>query len=239
MVIPIDNLLLIVPAYNEEESLASTIETLKKQPHDFVIINDGSKDRTSEIARQNAVPVIDLPFNQGLAGAFLTGMQYAKAHGYRYALQFDADGQHLPQYIEPMMNKMVQTNSDIIIGSRFLEDAMPVSLRTFGSIIIRAMIKLTSGQRLTDPTSGMRLYNERMIQLFAEHTDLTPEPDSIAYLINNGTRVGECPVTMCERVAGTSYLSSWSAAKYMCRMAFSILMIQAVRAPIAKKEVVH
>lgn len=233
-----NGLLLVVPAFNEEESIAATIEILRSQPYDFVIINDGSADRTAEIAKEKAALVIDLPFNQGLAGAFLAGMQYAKAKGYRYVMQFDADGQHLPQYIEPMLNTMMKTNVDILIGSRFLEDAMPVSLRTFGSILIRTMVKLTTGQLLTDPTSGMRLYNKQMIDVFANRTDLTPEPDTIAYLMRNGVQVGECPITMQDRLAGTSYLSSWSAAKYMIRMAFSILMIQFVRTRIERKEAV-
>ena len=233
-----NGLLLVVPAFNEEDSIASTIEILRSQPYDFVIINDGSADRTAEIAKEKAALVIDLPFNQGLAGAFLAGMQYAKAKGYRYVMQFDADGQHLPQYIEPMLNTMMKTNVDILIGSRFLEDTMPVSLRTFGSILIRTMVKLTTGQLLTDPTSGMRLYNKQMIDVFANRTDLTPEPDTIAYLMRNGVQVGECPITMQDRLAGTSYLSSWSAAKYMIRMAFSILMIQFVRTRIERKEAV-
>ena len=233
-----NGLLLVVPAFNEEESIAATIEILRSQPYDFVIINDGSADRTAEIAKEKAALVIDLPFNQGLAGAFLAGMQYAKAKGYRYVMQFDADGQHLPQYIEPMLNTMMKTNVDILIGSRFLGDTMPVSLRTFGSILIRTMVKLTTGQLLTDPTSGMRLYNKQMIDVFANRTDLTPEPDTIAYLMRNGVQVGECPITMQDRLAGTSYLSSWSAAKYMIRMAFSILMIQFVRTRIERKEAV-
>ena len=100
------------------------------------------------------------------------------------------------------------------------------------------MVKLTTGQLLTDPTSGMRLYNKQMIDVFANRTDLTPEPDTIAYLMRNGVQVGECPITMQDRLAGTSYLSSWSAAKYMIRMAFSILMIQFVRTRIERKEAV-
>ena len=230
-------LLLIVPAFNEEASLPTTIEALRTQPYDFIIVNDGSSDHTAEIAKQMRAPVIDLPFNQGIAGAFLAGMQYAKTHGYTYVLQFDADGQHLPQYIEPMLKEAVETNTDILIGSRFRDQPMPKSLRTFGSVLIRWMLRLTTGQVLRDPTSDMRMYNRRMIDFFSARTDLTPEPDTIAYLMRNGVRVGEYPVTMRERIAGTSYLGSWPAIKYMSRMAFSILMIQFVRSRIREREV--
>lgn len=225
-------LLLIVPAYNEEESIAATIQMLKKYPYDFVIVNDGSADNTAQIAQEMGATVIDLPFNQGLFGAFLAGMHYAKVHGYHSALQFDADGQHLPEYIEPMLKHMERTGSNIVVGSRFLESPMPHTLRMFGSLLIRIMLKLTTGQMLTDPTSGMRMYDSRMIELFTQRMDLTPEPDTIAYLMRNGTTVSEVAVTMQERVAGKSYLSSFAAVKYMGRMALSILMIQFVREKI-------
>lgn len=229
-------LLLIVPAYNEEASLPTTISMLQNQQYPFVVVNDGSSDHTSRIAREAGAHVIDLPFNQGLAGAFLAGMQYAETNGYEYAIQFDADGQHLPEYIAPMLEKIEQSSADIVIGSRFLDTPMPHSLRMFGSKLIHWMMKLTTGQALTDPTSGMRIYNRHMIELFSVKSDMTPEPDTIAYLMRNGFRVYECPVKMQERKAGTSYLSSFTAAKYMLRMAFSILIIQFVRGKIHPEE---
>lgn len=232
-----NGLLLVVPAFNEEQSIAATIDTLRSQPHDFIVVNDGSTDRTAQIARQKGARVISLPFNQGLAGAFLAGMEYADAMGYDYVMQFDADGQHLPEYIQPMLDRAKCSGADILIGSRFLEHKMPISARTFGSLIIRGMVRLTTGNSLTDPTSGMRLYNAHMIRLFAHRVDLTPEPDTIAYLMRSGIRVEEFPITMRQRMAGTSYLSSWSAVRYMSRMAFSILMIQFARSRVEKKEV--
>ena len=228
-------LLIIVPAFNEEESLPTTLQSLQAYPYDIAVVNDGSVDRTARIARQFGAALIDLPFNQGLAGAFTAGMQYAEANGYSHALQFDADGQHLPQYITPMLEKITAADADILIGSRFLTQSMPRSLRTFGSLLIRAMVKITTGQRLTDPTSGMRMYSRRMIELFAKRPDLTPEPDTIAYLMRCGAKVCECEVTMHERIAGTSYLGSWSAVRYMIRMALSIMMIQFVRTRIRKE----
>ena len=228
-----------MPAYNEEASLRSTIETLKAQPYDYVIVNDGSTDRTAQIAKEMGAVLINLPFNQGLAGAFLAGIQYAAVHNYTCAVQFDADGQHLPEYIAPMLEAMEREGFDIVVGSRFLDSAMPCSLRMIGSMMIRTMMKLTTGQTLTDPTSGMRMYNRRLINLFASRTDLTPEPDTLAYLLRNDVHIGEVPVKMQERQAGVSYLSSFSAVSYMIRMVFSIMMIQFVREEIYIKEMVQ
>lgn len=230
------DLLLIIPAYNEEASLCATIQMLRSQPYDFVLVNDGSTDRTLQIAREMDAPVINLPFNQGLAGAFTAGMQYALAHNYACAMQFDADGQHLPQYITPMLEAITRTKADILVGSRFLGQPMSFSPRNIGSLLIRSMLKLTTGQLLTDPTSGMRMYNRRLIELFAVRHDLTPEPDTIAYLLRSGFKISECLVTMKERMAGSSYLSFWNSVKYMLRTSLSILLIQFVRQPIRKEE---
>ena len=229
-------LLLVVPAFNEEECLPATINTLNQYPYDYVIVNDGSSDHTEVIAIDYSADLISLPFNQGLSGAFSAGMRYAFFNNYDYVLQFDADGQHLPEYIEPMLHEIERTNTDILIGSRFIDAKMPLSMRSFGSLIIRFMLKITTGQALTDPTSGMRVYNRRMIELYAKRPDLSPEPDTLAYLMRNGAKVVEYPVVINERIAGVSYLRSWSAVKYMARMAFSILMIQFVRARVDIKE---
>ena len=133
--------LLIIPAYNEEGSLASTIESLKASSFDgdYLVINDGSKDRTAEICRENEYPFLDLPVNLGLAGAFQAGMKYAYRHHYDCAIQFDADGQHLPEYI-PLLEKAVQEN-DIAIGSRFVSKKKPSSMRMLGSNLIEVAIK--------------------------------------------------------------------------------------------------
>lgn len=222
--------ILIIPAYNEEESLKSTVDSiLRCVPQvDLLVVNDGSRDGTVRVCRENNYPFLDLSTNLGLAGAFQAGMKYAYRHGYDCAIQFDADGQHLPEYIEPL-SKAIET-CDIAIGSRFIGKKKPFSMRMFGSNLIGAAIRLTTGKKLTDPTSGMRAFNARMIEQMALGLNFGPEPDTVSYLIKRAdAKVVEVPVEMAERAAGESYLNPWSSAMYMLHMTISILFIQLFR----------
>ena len=156
-------------------------------------------------------------------------MKYAKKHGYKYAVQFDGDGQHRPEYILPMRDKM-REGYDIVLGSRFigLENSMG-GMRSLGSKLIALSIRLTTGKRITDPTCGLRMYNKKMIDAFADNLNYAPEPDTISFLVKNGAKVAEVPVKVREREAGESYLKPVNAAKYMMRMLISILIIQNFR----------
>lgn len=220
--------LLVIPAYNEEESLKSTVDSLQALPVDFLIVNDGSKDGTVEVCRENKYPFLDLPTNLGLAGALQAGMKYAYRHGYDCVIQFDADGQHLSEYINPL-EKAIES-SDIAIGSRFVNKKRPASMRMLGSVLISFAIKLTTGKTIKDPTSGMRAFNKRMIKQFALGMNFGPEPDTVSYLIKRANaKVLEVPVEMAERMAGESYLNVWTSITYMLRMTISILFIQLIR----------
>lgn len=222
--------LLIIPAYNEEESLKSTIVSIhaSNTEVDFLVVNDGSKDGTVEVCRENQYPFLDLPTNLGLAGALQAGMKYAYRHGYDCVIQFDADGQHLPEYIKPL-EKAIET-CDIAIGSRFIDRKKPISMRMLGSNLISLAIKTTTGTTLKDPTSGMRAFNKRMIKQFALGLNFGPEPDTVSYLIKRANaKVVEVPVEMAERTAGESYLNVWTSITYMIRMTISILFIQLIR----------
>lgn len=225
------NVLIIIPAYNEEKSLKRVVDHLIETcpQYDYLIINDGSKDQTQEICTENQYHVMNLPQNGGLTNAIRTGMQYALEHHYDAALQFDADGQHLPEYIDSMVACMEKTNCDIVIASRFKDVKMPPRMRTLGGKMIISAIRLTTGQRLTDPTSGMRLYGKRMIRLFAKNIHCSPEPDTIARLIQMGANVQEVQVEMADRTEGKSYLTPINASKYMVRMLSSILFFQRFR----------
>lgn len=225
--------LLIIPAYNEEESLKATIDSVQKEAPDvdFLIVNDGSSDGTERVCRENHYPFLDLATNLGLAGAFQAGLKYAYRHNYDCAIQFDADGQHLPEYIAELRDAV--KIYDIAIGSRFIDQKKPNSLRMFGSNLIQWSIKVTTGKNITDPTSGMRAFNKRMIAYMANGLNYGPEPDTVSYLIKRaGAKVVEVPVEMQERVAGESYLKPWSSAMYMMRMAISILFLQFFRKKI-------
>ena len=218
----------VVPAYNERDNIVSTIEDLRSNAPgvDYVIVNDGSKDDMLSICREHGYNVIDLPVNLGLAGAFQTGMRYAYEHGYDYAIQFDADGQHSAAYIYEMIRVAEAKDANIVIGSRFATQKKPLSARMAGSVLISAMILLTTRKRIQDPTSGMRLFDRQMIPLFANEMDFGPEPDTISLLMRWGYKVEETQVEMRERTAGESYLNFTKSITYMLRMSISILLVQ-------------
>jgi len=146
-------------------------------------------------------------------------------NGYDCAMQMDADGQHKPEYIAPMLAALEEGN-DIVIGSRFLTVKKPKTLRMLGSYIISWSIRLTTGRAICDPTSGMRMFNRAMVEEFAQNLNYGPEPDTISYLIKNGATVKEVQVEMGERLAGQSYLTFWRSVQYMVKMSISILLIQ-------------
>lgn len=225
-----DKVLLVIPAYNEEKNIERVVERLIREfPElDYIVVNDGSRDHTAEICRERGYRLLDLPVNLGLAGCFQAGMKYAAKKGYRYAIQFDGDGQHRPEYIRSMKEKMDQ-GYDIVIGSRFVTEKKDWSMRMIGSRLIGLAIRLTTGTKLADPTSGMRLLNEKMIQEFAGNINFGPEPDTVSHLIRRGARVTEVQVTIDERTEGESYLKPLTAAWYMARMLLSILVIQGFR----------
>ena len=225
--------LIIIPAYNEAENIERTVTSLRQEcPElDYIVINDGSRDNTALICREKGYSLIDLPVNLGLAGAFQTGLRYAYEQGYDAAIQFDGDGQHDPAYIDFLLEEMIHSDSDsdIVIGSRFKEQKKPHSLRMFGNRLLQWIIRLTTRRKLTDPTSGMRVFNRRMMERFAKNINYGPEPDTVAYLIRCGAKISEVQVEIRERIAGTSYLNLGRSMLYMLHMCLSIVFIQFFR----------
>ena len=224
-------ILTMIPAYNEELNIERVVNNLIENypQYDYVVINDGSKDDTAKICKEKGFHLIDLPINLGLSGAVQAGMRYAWQNGYDAAIQIDGDGQHRPEFIEKLAEELDKDNAQIVIGSRFVTQKKPHSLRMLGSNVISAFIKLSTGFRLNDPTSGMRMFNRDIIKEFALNINYGPEPDTISYLIKKGVRVKEVQVQMDERVAGESYLNFTRSMKYMILMSFSILFIQGFR----------
>lgn len=224
-------ILIMIPAYNEELNIERVVNNLIDNfpQYDYVVINDGSKDDTAKICRQNGFHLIDLPINLGLSGAVQAGMRYAWQNGYDAAIQIDGDGQHRPEYIEQLAKELEKGEAQIVIGSRFVTEKKPRSLRMLGSNVISGLIRLSTGFRLNDPTSGMRLFNRDVVKEFALNINYGPEPDTISYLIKRGVKVKEVQVKMDERIAGESYLNLSKSMKYMILMSFSILFIQGFR----------
>lgn len=221
-------LLIIIPAYNEAENIERVVDDLKKNypQYDYVVINDGSIDDTAKICKKKGYNLVDLSINLGLAGAFQAGMKYAYKYNYDYAIQFDGDGQHNPKYISEMIEQAEKEKFDIIIGSRFVKEKRPHSLRMMGNTLLDICIYLTTGKRISDPTSGMRLFNKSMIEKLATQMNYGPEPDTIAFLLRCKAKVGECQVYINDRIAGESYLNLTNSIKYMFHMCASILVVQ-------------
>lgn len=227
-----EKILIIIPAYNEEENIVKVVDELREKyfQYDYIVINDGSTDNTRKVCKEHKINFLDLPVNLGLSGAIRAGIKYANYHGYEYVLQFDGDGQHCPEYIADMLQAMKETNADIVIGSRFKTERKPFCMRMIGSQIITYAIMVTArGIYIGDVTSGMRLFNKKMIKLFGYRINYRPEPDTLAYLLNKGIKIEEVQVTMREREAGTSYLNISSSIRYMVHVLFNILIFQWVR----------
>lgn len=223
-------LLIIIPAYNEAESIERVVDDLTENypAYDYVVINDGSTDATGDICLRRGYHVVSQPVNLGLTAAVQTGMRYAHERGYDCALQFDADGQHRPEFIAPMLEKLGE-GYDIVIGSRFVGKKRGGGARMAGSRLLSGLIRLTTGHTIHDPTSGMRMVDARIIEEFATELNYAPEPDTISYLIKRGARFAEVPVEMAERTAGTSYFTFTRSLGYMLQMCVSILLMQWVR----------
>lgn len=219
--------LIIVPAYNEALNIEKTIKDIKENSKfDYIIINDCSKDDTLEVCKKNNFNYLSLPVNYGLTSGIQLGMKYALENGYDIAIQFDGDGQHQAKYLEPLSKEVENGECDIAIGSRFVTEKKPKSMRMLGSNIISACIKITTGKTIKDPTSGMRAYNKEIIERFVKDSSLTPEPDTIAYLIKKGKKIKEVQVEMKEREFGESYLKPLKAAEYMTNIVSSILFFR-------------
>ena len=224
-------ILVIIPAYNEELNIERVVDNLIKNypQYDYIVVNDGSKDSTAAICRRRGYQLIDLPINLGLSGAVQTGIRYAIKNGYDAAVQFDGDGQHRPEYIKALADKIENENLQVAIGSRFVTEKKEHSLRMLGSCILSSMIRLSTGKKIQDPTSGMRMFGKEVLYEFAYDMNYGPEPDTISYLIKQGKKVEEIQVTMDERIAGESYLNLVRSIKYMIYMSFSIIFIQGFR----------
>lgn len=219
--------LVIIPAYNEGENIERVVTTIKQKcpQYDYLVVNDGSCDNTEEICVKKGYHFVSHPVNLGLAAAVQTGMLFAYKNGYEAAIQFDGDGQHDPEYVSEMAEE-IKKGKNIVIGSRFVTNKKPKSLRMLGSNLIQFSIKLTTGKTLKDPTSGMRMFDKEMIKKLAFAADLGPEPDTVALLVREGATFSEIQVEMHERVAGESYLNFVNSINYMMRMFVSILILQ-------------
>ena len=221
--------LIIVPAYNEALNIEKTIKDIKENTdYDYIIVNDCSKDNTKDICNKNGYNMLSLPINYGLTSGIQLGMKYAYQNDYDIAIQFDGDGQHQAKFIKNLVDEIEKNNCDIVIGSRFVENKKPKTMRMIGSRLIALFIKVTTLKTIKDPTSGMRAYNKKAIKEFYENASLTPEPDTLVYMIKKKMSVKEVQVEMKDREFGESYLKPLKSVKYMTNMIFSILFVRMI-----------
>ena len=218
-------ILIIIPAYNEEDSIVATVRSIQGAGFDYVVINDGSTDQTLSICRANNFNVLDLPQNLGIGGAVQAGHKYAKRYGYDIDIQFDGDGQHDSSYLESLVTE-IQDGADLVIGSRFLKKTSgfrSTVLRRIGISWLSIWLRLLTHRRITDPTSGFRACGSRAIDLFCQTYPIDyPEPDSIATALRNKLIVKEVPVTMKERQGGSSSIGGLSSVYYMVKVTLAI-----------------
>lgn len=222
--------LVVIPAYNEELNIKKTVyDLIENAPNvDYLVINDGSRDNTLEVLKTNKFNYIDSYCNLGLFGAVQTGFKYALKKNYDIVIQFDGDGQHSAIYIQTMIDQ-IQHGYDIVIGSRFVTKRKPLTARMLGSRLISGAIKIITGEKLTDPTSGLRAYSRSCIADYALGMNNPPEPDTLVYMIRKGIKVKEVQVEMNSREFGESYLNISNTVKYMSRMLISVFLIQPFR----------
>lgn len=221
--------LLIIPAYNEALNIEKTVKDVTENTdYDYVVINDASKDNTKEVCEKNNFHMISLPVNYGLTSVVQVGMKYAYHHNYDIVVQFDGDGQHQAKYVKDLVQEIEEGNCDIAIGSRFVTQKKPFSMRMLGSKLLTAGIKLATFKTIKDPTSGMRAYNRKAIEQFVRNASLTPEPDTLVYMMKKQLKIKEVQVEMKDREFGESYLKPLKSIEYMTNMFFSIIFIRAI-----------
>jgi glycosyltransferase involved in cell wall biosynthesis len=223
-------IVVLVPAYNEEASIGRTIADLKLNvpTFDVVVVNDGSKDRTADVARQMGVIVIDLPFNLGIGGSVQTGFKYALRKGYDIVVQVDGDGQHDARSIYGLVAPLLDGKADIVVGSRYLGH-YPLKMSLVRQIGIHYFSWLTTqliGQKITDCSSGFRTINKLALVFFCEEYPIDfPDAEALILAHKAGLRIAEVPAKFRHRVKGKSSLRAFKLLYYPIKETFSILVI--------------
>jgi glycosyltransferase involved in cell wall biosynthesis len=234
------NILIIIPAFNESENILKLLESINTSIRnqmnlDVLVVNDCSIDNTSHICKRNGFNVIDLPCNLGIGGAVQTGYKYAQKNNYDIAIQVDGDGQHDPEYIHALIKPILQKKADMVIGSRYInkEGFQSTFLRRIGINYFSKLISILSNQKVTDPTSGFRASNKKVIELFSKRYPIDyPEPESIVFLKRKGLNIVELPVKMNERRGGISSINIYRSIYYVIKVSMAILIDKLRKQPL-------
>jgi len=222
--------LVIIPAYNESETIAAVIGNLQRHvpDYDILVVDDGSSDDTAAVARAFPnVQLVRLPYNLGIGGAMQTGYKFAFRNGYDVAVQCDADGQHPVDRIKDLVGHVITGSADIIIGSRYVADTgyTPSVSRRVGKSILSRAVDAIIGAGITDTTSGFRAANRRVVRAFAEsYPEDYPEAEALVLLHKAGLKAAELPVQMLPRQGGRTSISPQNAAYYMIKVGLAIFI---------------
>lgn len=228
--------LLIIPAYNEEESILNVVNKIynynkeNNTKYDIVVINDGSKDNTEKILCENNINHIKLINNLGIGGAVQTGYKYALENDYDIAVQFDGDGQHDIRYVRDVIKPITDNDANMVIGSRFIDKSTSKfkssKARQMGIKMISFFIKLVTSKKIYDTTSGFRAVDKKLIKKFSNSYPVEyPEPVSTTEILKMGYKVEEVAVSMNERENGISSIRMWKNCYYMINVILYILVI--------------
>lgn len=226
----VKKVLVIIPAYNEQDNILKTYRSISRMADvDVLVINDGSKDQTEQILIENNIPHISLVENLGIGGAVQTGYKYAATEGYDVAVQFDGDGQHRAEDLAKVIEPVVSERADMVVGSRFChherEGFKSTLLRRTGIKAISSAIKIKTGKRIYDTTSGFRAVNRKLIELFSDdYSAEYPEPISIVAAIFSGCSIKEVPVKMLARGGGKSSITIHKSVYYMINVVLQIMI---------------
>lgn len=224
--------LVIIPAYNEEGNIAKVLKNINNLHLglDIVVINDGSKDKTRDEALKSGGYVISHPFNLGYGAALQTGFKYAKRKNYKYVIQFDADGQHDPKDLITMKEEITKEDADIISGSRFLGNTTQKLgiLKPLVMRLLRFLIKVSTGSRITDPTCGFKALSKSVYEYYSimgNYPPDYPDADILIQMCKLGYRVKEIPINVREREQGESMHSGLKPVIYLMKMILSIIIV--------------
>lgn len=225
----LEGLAFVVPAYNEEETVATVVGDLKgRYPRaEIIVINDHSSDRTAARARAAGAVVLDMPFNVGIGGAVQTGFLYALRQGYKFVVQVDGDGQHPVSQVAALVNAVGYQGYNLAVGSRFPAQGsyrMPI-FRYLGSVLLSRLITAITGVSVRDCTSGFRAYDAKALAYFAQHYPQDyPEPEAIVLSVEANLEMVEVGVEMNPRVAGISSINLIGSVYYMAKTLVAILV---------------
>ncbi len=221
--------LVIIPAFNEQDSIVQTVENIRECAPDFdyLVVNDGSTDNTLAVCRKAGIPCLKLPVNLGIGGTVQAGYLYGVRHGYDLAVQIDGDGQHNAAYLDMMARELEDKKVDMVIGSRFItkEGFQSSSLRRVGIRHFSMLIRFLTGAVITDPTSGMRMVNREVMKVYSrDYPKDYPEPESAVQILTRGYKILEVPVIMNERSGGVSSINLKNSVYYMIKVTLSMII---------------